>query len=128
MRKKLFLMALALSLTTATASAESDFDFEELMKAVESKIQSVQNNISAKDASTASAESKELQESFKLVEGFFAKRGNSADAVEDAKNYQNKAVAIQNALASGDLDAAGTVASDFSRQCRGACHDKYKPL
>jgi hypothetical protein len=129
MRNKLLPLVFSLlPLISNSALAESDFDFEELMKSVETKIQNVQNNISAKDANTAGSESKELQDAFKLVEGFFEKRGNSADAVEDAKNYQNQAISIQKALTASDFDTAANAASDFSKGCRGACHDKYKPL
>lgn len=125
--KRLF-VALALLANVHWVAAESDFDFEELMKDVETRIQTVQNNISAGEVSTAAADSKQLQDAFVLVEGFFAKRGDAADAVADAKDYQNKAANIVNALNAGNASAAAEVAADFSRQCRGACHDKYKPL
>lgn len=127
-RKTLRLLAWTWILAPGAAFAEAEFDFEELMKDVETKIQTVQNTISAQDTATASAETKQLQEAFKLVEGYFAKRGDAADAVADAQDYQNKAVSIQNALGAGDLNSAASAASDFSKQCRGACHDKYKPL
>ncbi|MCQ8181928.1 hypothetical protein NP603_12485 [Methylomonas sp. SURF-1] len=120
--------ALALSLICGGVYAEAEFDFEELMNDVETKIQSVQNNIAAKDAATAATQAKELQEQFKLVEGFFQKRGDAPDAVHNSQEYQGKAQSIQSALAAGDLDGAAVAANDFSKQCRGACHDKYKPL
>lgn len=128
MRNKIFILAALFATFNGKAFAESDFDFEELMNDVETKIQNVQNNISAKDVNTAATETKQLQEAFKLVEGYFAKRGDAPDAVSDAQDYQNKAASIQNALAGGDLDTAANAANDFSKQCRGACHDKYKPL
>ena len=99
-----------------------------MMKDVETQTQNVQNSISAKDANTALADTKKLLDEFKLVEGFFEKRGNAADAVSISKEYQEKAAAIQKSLAASDYDTAATVAGDFSIQCRGACHDKYKPL
>ena len=71
---------------------------------------------------------KKLQDEFKLVEGFFERRGNSADAVLNSKEYQDKAAAIQKSLTAGDYTTAANEANDFSKQCRGACHDKYKPL
>jgi cell fate (sporulation/competence/biofilm development) regulator YmcA (YheA/YmcA/DUF963 family) len=117
-----------LALTSGSACAESDFDFEELMKDVETRIQNVQNNISAGDVNTAAADTKALKDSFALVEGYFAKRGDASDAVADAKNYQDKAVSIQAALTTGNASGAADAAGEFSRQCRGACHDKYKPL
>jgi len=128
MRSTMIMFAIAFTLGSGSASAESDFDFEELMNDVETTTQNVQNNIAAKDFNAASKESKELQEAFKLVEGYFAARGDAADAVTNAQDYQKKAQAIQNALSAGDADTASNVAADFSKQCRGACHDKYKPL
>ena len=53
---------------------------------------------------------------------------NAADAVRLSKEYQEKALAIQTSLTANDYETAATVAGDFSKQCRGACHDKYKPL
>jgi predicted ATP-grasp superfamily ATP-dependent carboligase len=128
MRNPLIIFAILFSFATGNVSAESDFDFEELMNDVETKTQNVQNNIAAKDFTTASAEAKQLQEAFKLVEGYFADRGDAADAVANAQDYQKKAQAIQDALSAGDADTAANAANDFSKQCRGACHDKYKPL
>jgi isocitrate lyase len=128
MRNTMIMFAMTFALASGKVSAESDFDFEELMNDVETKTQNVQNNIAAKDFNTASKESKELLEAFKLVEGYFAARGDAADAVANAQDYQKKAEAIQNALSAGDADTAANVAADFSKQCRGACHDKYKPL
>lgn len=128
MRNTMITLALTFALAGGAARAESDFDFEELMNDVETKTQNVQNNIAAKDFAAASKESKELQDAFQLVEGYFAARGDASDAVANAQDYQKKAEAIQNALSAGDADTAATVAADFSKQCRGACHDKYKPL
>jgi hypothetical protein len=128
MRNTLILLAATLILAGGPAFAESDFDFEELMNDVETKTQEVQNNIAAKDFTAAGAEAKQLQEAFKLVEGYFAARGDAADAVANAQDYQKKAQAIQDALSAGDADTAANAANDFSKQCRGACHDKYKPL
>lgn len=128
MYNKMILLAMIFALASGNVSAESDFDFEELMNDVETKTQEVQNNIAAKDFNTASAEAKALQDAFKLVEGYFAARGDASDAVANAQDYQKKAEAIQNALSAGDADTAANVAGDLSKQCRGACHDKYKPL
>ncbi|CAD6876171.1 hypothetical protein EBB_21270 [Methylomonas sp. EbB] len=128
MRKTIYLFGIGLVLSSSAVIAESEFDFEELMNDVETKIQEVQNNIAAKDANTAVTQAKQLQDEFKLVEEFFAKRGNADDATHNAKEYQDKAANIQNALAAGDFDTAAVAANDFSKQCRGACHDKYKPL
>ncbi len=128
MGKKLFVFTVLLALTAGQVAAESEFDFEELMNDVETKIQNVQNNIAAADVAAATKETKELQDAFKLVEGYFAKRGDADDAVHNSKEYQEMAATILNGLSANDLATAGTAANEFSKQCRGACHDKYKPL
>ncbi|WP_347989059.1 hypothetical protein [Methylomonas sp. AM2-LC] len=110
------------------AGADAEFDFEEMMKDVETQTQSVQNSIAAKDVDTATADAKKLQDEFKLVENYFTKRGNASDAVGIAKEYQEKAATLQKSLAVSDYDTANHVAQEFSQQCRGACHDSYKPL
>ena len=62
------------------------------------------------------------------MEGYFAKRGDAEDAVQNSKDYQAMAGKILQALQAQDLATAGEAANEFSKQCRGACHDKYKPL
>lgn len=128
MRKTIKVFGILFISISSVVTAETGFDFEEMMKDVETQTQNVQNSISAKDANTALADAKKLQDEFKLVETFFEKRANAADAVLMSKEYQEKALAIQNSLTANDYDTAASVAGDFSKQCRGACHDKYKPL
>lgn len=123
-----FCFGLVMTLISATLSAESDFDFEELMNDVETRTQEMQNLISAGNVAQASEQAKHLQDAFVLVEGYFVKRGDAGDAVEGAKSYQAQAQTIQSALSAGNVGQAAAVASDFSKDCRGACHDKYKPL
>jgi hypothetical protein len=128
MRNTQFFFPLLLIVVSGAVWAEAEFDFEEMMKDVETQTQNVQNSISAQDANTALADAKKLQDEFKLVESYFQKRTNADDAVSISKKYQEKALAIQNSLAASDYNTAAAVAGDFSKDCRGACHDKYKPL
>ncbi|MCQ8106350.1 hypothetical protein NP590_19760 [Methylomonas sp. SURF-2] len=128
MRKANLLLVFACLLISGAVAAEADFDFEELMNDVETKIQNVQNNIAAQDVATATTETKELLDAFKLVEGYFSKRGDAEDAVHNSREYQTMAGNILSALSTNDLNSAGTAANEFSKQCRGVCHDKYKPL
>jgi hypothetical protein len=128
MRKTHTFLGLSFVLLSSFVAAETEFDFEEMMKDVETQTQNVQNSIAAQDANSATVDAKKLQDEFKLVENFFAKRGNAADAVTLSQEYEEKAISIQKTLAAGDFTSAAAVAQDFSQQCRGACHDKYKPL
>jgi hypothetical protein len=69
-----------------------------------------------------------MQGDFKLVEGFFEKRGNAADAVEDAKKYENLAADIVKFVEANDFENASNKAIEISNACDQACHDTYKPL
>jgi hypothetical protein len=69
-----------------------------------------------------------MQNDFKLVEGFFAKRGNAADAVADAKKYEELAVEIVKFVEANDYESASNKAIEISNSCDDACHDTYKPL
>jgi hypothetical protein len=128
MRKTQNAIGILFMLLSSSAGADGEFDFEEMMKDVETQTQNVQNSIAAKDVNTATTDAKKLQDEFKLVENYFAKRGNAEDAVGIAKDYQEKAAVLQKSLAVNDYDTAVHVAQEFSQQCRGACHDSYKPL
>ena len=57
--------------------AQSADDFDAWMRTIDEKNQSVQRNIADKDAEAATADAKALQETFKLVEGFWKQRGNA---------------------------------------------------
>ncbi|MFZ2313746.1 MAG: hypothetical protein WAV82_14140, partial [Methylobacter sp.] len=71
---------------------------------------------------------KELQSEFKLVGGYFEKRGNAADAVSDAQRYVDMATEIVKFVEANDFDAASNKAIEISTSCDMACHDTYKPL
>jgi hypothetical protein len=110
------------------AYAEAEFDFEELMETIDTNSHNLQDNITNKDANGAIALAKEMENSFKLVEGFFAKRGNAEDGVTDAKRYEVMAAEIVKFVEANDFDAASNKAIEISKACDTACHDTYKPL
>ncbi|MGZ4979743.1 MAG: hypothetical protein ACXV8O_21645, partial [Methylobacter sp.] len=85
MRKTINLFGIVFILATGIVYAEAAFDFEELMEKIDTNSRNLQGNISSKDANASIALAKQMQSDFKLVEGFFEKRGNAADAVTDAK-------------------------------------------
>jgi hypothetical protein len=122
------LFGIVLVLASSIATAESEFDFEELMEAVDNNTHNLQDSITNKDRDSAIALAKELQNAFKLVEGFFDKRGNAADAVADSKIYQDNAAAIVKFVEANDYDSASNKAIEISKSCDQACHDTYKPL
>lgn len=128
MRKMINLFGIVLVLASSAAAAESEFDFEELMETVDNNAHNLQDSITNKDRDSAIALARELQDAFKLVEGFFDKRGNAADAVADSKIYQDNAAAIVKFVEANDYESASNKAIEISKSCDQACHDTYKPL
>ena len=110
------------------AMAEAEFDFEELMEKVDDISHNLQASIANKDVNTTVTLATEFQGKLKLVEGYFAKRGNAADAVSDAKKYQDRAAEIVKFAQAGDFASASNKAIENAKECDNACHDTYKPL
>ncbi|MCX7099794.1 MAG: hypothetical protein NTV43_18020 [Methylococcales bacterium] len=128
MRNKLTLCGIIFLLATHIVYAEAEFDFEELMESIDNNSHNLQGNIANKDAAASTALAKEMQSQFKLVEGFFEKRGNAADAVTDAKKYEDLAAQIVKYVEANDYNSASNSAIEISKACDTACHDTYKPL
>lgn len=128
MRKTINLFGIILVLASGVATAESDFDFEELMETIDTNSHNLQDSIVNKDRDSAIALAKQIQDAFKLVEGFFDKRGNAADAVADSKIYQDNAAAIMKFIEANDYESASNKAIEISNSCDDACYDTYKPL
>ena len=115
-------------LTCSAVYAEAEFDFEELMESIDNNSHNLQSNIVNKDTNATITLAKKMQSDFKLVEGFFEKRGNAADAVIDAKKYEDLAAQIVKYVEANDYDSASNTAIEISKACDTACHDTYKPL
>ena len=115
-------------LATGLVYAEAEFDFEELMESIDNNSHNLQGNIANKDANATIALAKQMQDEFKLVEGFFEKRGNAGDAVTDAKKYEDLAAEIVKFVEANDFDSASSKALELTKNCDDACHDTYKPL
>jgi hypothetical protein len=128
MRKTINLCGIIFVLATGIVYAEAEFDFETLMEAIDNNSHNLQGNIANKDAAATIALAKEMHDEFKLVEGYFEKRGNAADAVTDAKRYEDMADEIVKFAEANDFEAASNKAIEISKSCDMACHDTYKPL
>ena len=128
MRKIIKLCGIIFVLASGIVYAEAEFDFEELMESIDTNSHNLQGNIANKEADATIALAKKMQSDFKLVEGFFAKRGNAADAVVDAKKYEDLAAEIVKFVEANDYDSASNKAIEISNSCDDACHDTYKPL
>ncbi len=112
----------------ATGIAYAEAEFEELMESIDNNSHNLQGNIANKDANATIALAKQMQDEFKLVEGFFEKRGNAGDAVSDAKKYEDLAAEIVKFVEANDFDSASSKALELTKNCDDACHDTYKPL
>ncbi|MFZ4502462.1 MAG: hypothetical protein ACOYM1_00790 [Methylovulum sp.] len=128
MRNKINFLSIAFILVSGIAYAEAEFDFEALMETIDTNTHNLQDSITNKEAEAALGLAKDIQQEFKLVEGFFAQRGHAEDAVTDAKHYEDMAAEIVKFIEANDFNAAANKAIDMSKACDTACHDTYKPL
>ncbi|MGD0132929.1 MAG: hypothetical protein ABSE57_12825 [Bryobacteraceae bacterium] len=127
MRKMIIVVGIQAVLAAGMVLAQSQDDFDAWMRIIDEKNQSVQRNIAAKDADAATADARTLQETFKLVEGFWAKRGNAADAVELSQKAQQQAAEVVKSATAKDYEAASTLSINIAQTCT-ACHRLYRPL
>src|SRR6185295_15173597 len=114
------LLGIATLLTAAVLSAQSDADYQGYMKIIGPTSGSMQKNIAAKDAAATRADAQKLNDTFKLVEAFWQKRG-AADAVNFAKNAQSVTEMVAKSAAAGDMDKAAMDAKGLGANC-GGCH------
>ena len=116
-----------LACATARAPAASILDFDVWMHAIDQRSVSVQQHIEARDAATATADARELERLYGLMEDWFVKDGTAPDAVTLSHDGRALAASIPAALASQDYTAAAASARTIARACND-CHDNYKPF
>ncbi|MBV8841840.1 MAG: hypothetical protein JO307_03420 [Bryobacterales bacterium] len=102
-------------------------EFDAWMRTIDEKNQSVQRAIAEKDAATAASDARTLQDTFKLVEGFWSKRGDAPYAVELARNAQEFAAGAVKSATQKDFEAASSQTIKIAGTCT-ACHRLYRPL
>ena len=119
-------IAVLFFLSTALFAQSAD-EFDAWMRTIDEKNQSVQRNIADKDAKAAADDAKTLQDTFKLVEGFWQKRGNAQDAVDLSQKAGQRAAEVSKLIAAKDFDAASTQSVKIAETCT-ACHRLYRPL
>jgi hypothetical protein len=109
------------------ASAQSLFDFDEWMDTVDKKSQSVQLNLTARNADAASADAREIGELYGSMEDFFSRRGGSDNAVKLSRQGRELAANVVSSVAAKDFATASNAAVTLAQACR-TCHLQYKPL
>jgi hypothetical protein len=118
------LLALALS---CAAAAQSVFDFDDWMQRIDDRSQNLQRYIARRDTAAATASARDLEELYGLMEKFFEKRGDAADAVRMSREGRELAARAQFELGGNRLAAARRNALAIAHGCRD-CHFNYKPL
>jgi hypothetical protein len=109
------------------AFAQSADEFDAWMRTIDEKNQSVQRNIAARDDKAAAGDAKTLQDTFKLVEGFWMQRGKAQDAVDLSRKAGERAAEVAKMIAAKDFEAASTQSIKIAETCT-ACHRLYRPL
>jgi len=109
------------------AASQSVLQFDGWMQRIDRRSQSVQSNLAQRNAVAALDDARELGELYRLMEIYFAQRGEAGEAAKFATDGGALIGSMVAALQSNDLEAASRAASSVARACR-ECHIKYKPL
>jgi hypothetical protein len=126
-RRSRFAAGFALCALSLGAAAQNVLDFDDWMQRIDNGSQDLQRQIAARDAKAASATAREIEELYGLMEKFFEKRGDSADAVRSSREGYEFARKAQSDLAARRFGNARRNALAIAHGCRD-CHFNYKPL
>ena len=114
-------------LTAGNGHAQSLLDFDRWMQKIEKINLSMHRNLKRNDGAAAATDAREIQALYKLMEDFFARRGNAHDAVKRSQEGGKLAETVVRSAAASDFDTARGAAITLARACRD-CHQDYKPL
>jgi hypothetical protein len=126
-RRARFAAGFALCALSLGAAAQNILDFDDWMQRIDDGSQDLQRQIAARDAKAASATAREIEELYGLMEKFFEKRGDAADAVRFSREGVEFARKAQIDLAAGRFVNARRNALAIAHGCRD-CHFNFKPL
>jgi hypothetical protein len=121
------LTALVCGALSGGAAAQSVFDFDDWMQRIDDGSQDLQRHIAARKRDAAAETAREIEQLYGLMEKYFVKRADSADAVRISRDGRVLAALLQKDLAGQRFAAAKTKAIEIAHGCRG-CHITYKPL
>ena len=122
-----YVVGIALFALSLGATAQNIFDFDDWMQRIDDGSQNLQRHIAARDVKAASDTAREIEELYGLMEKFFEKRGDAADAVRSSREGVEFARKAQRELAAGRFGNARRNALAIAHGCRD-CHFNYKPL
>jgi len=118
---------MVVTLSSAIAATQSIDEFDTWMRTIEQKTQSVQQHISGRNADAVAVDAKSLEETFRLVEDFWSRRGDAADAVTLSREARGHAADLLKAATEEDFDRASRLAIRVAETCT-PCHRLYRPL
>jgi cytochrome c553 len=121
------LALLCLSFYVSVAVPQSLFDFDDWMQRIDDQSQDLQRHIGARNVPAAKDSAREIEELYDLMEKFFEKRGEAADAVRWSREGADWARQAQLNLDAKKFTAAKRNALAIAHGCRD-CHYHYKPL
>jgi hypothetical protein len=119
---KLFAPIITALLISSTALADVDMD---LMQEIEEINDSLASNIALEKAEASLKDANELANLFVVVEEFYVKQPDAAEAVNISRESRALTAAILTAIEARDFESAANSATDLSRACR-ACHTFYR--
>jgi len=126
-RRARFAAGFSLCALSLGAAAQNILDFDDWMQRIDDGSQDLQRQIAARDAKAASATAREIEELYGLMEKFFEKRGDAADAVRFSREGVEFVRKAQIDLAAGRFVNARRNALAIAHGCRD-CHFNFKPL
>lgn len=129
MRRWLLLVGVLASLSGGLVYADidlTDFD-DDSMRDMDDANKDLGPVLGANNADAALADAQVIQDVLKETEAYFAKKGNTEDAVKIAQQGEASLASVVSAIGKRDFDTAAAAARDTSKNCR-TCHDLYKPL
>jgi hypothetical protein len=103
-----------------------DYD-DDLMHDVDRAIKFFEPDITAGNADGALDDASVIQDGFKYSAGYFAKKGDTQDAVKIAQDGLALMDAAVKSVEAKDFANAAVIARQVPGTCK-ACHEIYKPL
>ena len=126
-RARKLVLAACLAAAAVPATPQSVLQFDKWMQSVDRRSQNMQRSLARRDSTAALLDAREVGELYRLMQEYFAQRGDAAEAVKLASDGATLADDVIKSLQNNDLDTASTSAIAIARGCRD-CHTKYKPL
>lgn len=124
MSKRILAWCVLLLTAGAALAADSEMDTD-WMRAIEDANKALSSDIALKNTKGALADTKELEDMFVKVEGYFNAKGEAHEAVDLSQKSLTLTREIAKSVTAGDFDSATGSATTLSRTCR-SCHTFYK--